>query len=274
MSPSEPFVDIHCHLLPGLDDGAGTMDDALAMAEMAVADGIRTVIATPHQLGNHAGNSGEAIRQATARMQAAIDRRRLPLRVLPGADVRIEPDLAPRIQSGQVVTLADRRRHVLIELPHGLWFPLDRLLAELKQAGLTAILSHPERNAAILRQPRILRLLVEQGCLLQVTAGSLTGSFGAAIEKSANWMVQQGLVHFVATDAHGVRGRPPLLRPAFQRVAELAGEAAAIDLCCRRPADVAAGSAIAPTAPAPSKSRWPGWFRRTFPSEPISGGTI
>jgi protein-tyrosine phosphatase len=271
---SEPFVDIHCHLLPGLDDGAGTMDDALAMAEMAAADGIRTVIATPHQLGNNAGNSGEAIRRATARMQEAIDRRRLPLRVVPGADVRIEPDLAPRIQSGQVVTLADRRRHVLIELPHGVWFPLERLLAELKNSGVTAILSHPERNAAICRRPRVLRSLVEQGCLAQVTAGSLTGNFGAAIEKTAGWMVRHGLVHFVATDAHDVRGRPPLLRPAFQRVVELAGEAAAMDLFCRRPADVVAGSAIAPAPPDLRTSRWRGWLRRTFVSEPVPGGTI
>jgi protein-tyrosine phosphatase len=188
--------------------------------------------------------------------------------------VRIEPDLAPRILSGHVVTLGDRRRHVLIELPHGVWFPLDRLLAELKHSGLTAILSHPERNTAILRQPRVLPLLVEQGCLLQVTAGSLTGSFGPTIEKAAVGMVQQGLVHFIATDAHNVRSRPPLMGPAFQRVAELLGEAAAIDLCCRRPAAVAAGSAIAPAMAGPSKSRWAGWFRGTFSSEPVPGGTI
>ena len=270
-----PFVDIHCHLLPGLDDGAGTMDDSLAMAEMAVADGIQTVVATPHQLGANAGNSAEAIRRATVRVQEAIDRRRLPLRVLPGADVRIEPDLATRIRRDEVVTLADRRRHVLIELPHEVWFPLDRLLAEFKNSGLTAILSHPERNTAIRRQPRVLGPLVQQGCLMQVTAGSLTGSFGAAAEKVACWMVEQGLVHLVATDAHNVRGRPPLLRPAFQRVVDLAGEATAVELFCHAPAKVIAGAAIAP-APTPGqrKFHWREWFHRSFASEPASSGTI
>ena len=101
MNPPEPFVDIHCHLLPGLDDGAAGWDDALAMAEMAVADGIGTIVATPHQLGSHAKNSGETIRAATVRFQRFLEGRRLPLRVLPGADVRIEPDLLPRFAAAR-----------------------------------------------------------------------------------------------------------------------------------------------------------------------------
>ena len=150
------------------------------MAEMAVADGIGTIVATPHQLGSHAKNSGDTIRAATVRFQQFLDGRRLPLRVLPGADVRIEPDLLPRIRRGEVLTLADRRRHVLLELPHDVYVPLERLLAELASAGLVGILSHPERNLGILNQPGVLRPLVERGCLLQVTAGSLTGAFGSA----------------------------------------------------------------------------------------------
>ena len=145
------------------------------MAEMAVADGIGTIVATPHQLGSHAKNSGKTIREAAVRFQHCLDQRRLPLRVLPGADVRIEPDLVRKIRSGEVLTLADRRRHVLLELPHDVYVPLDRLLAELAAAGLVGILSHPERNRGILNQPGVLRPLVERGCLMQVTAGSLTG---------------------------------------------------------------------------------------------------
>ena len=101
------------------------------MAEMAVADGIATIIATPHQLGNHAKNSGETIRAATAEFQRLLEQRHVPLRVLPGADVRIEPDLVRKIRSGEVLTLGDRRRHVLLELPHDIYVPLDRLLDEL-----------------------------------------------------------------------------------------------------------------------------------------------
>jgi protein-tyrosine phosphatase len=270
MNRPEPFVDIHCHLLPGLDDGAAGWDDALAMAEMAVADGIGTIVATPHQLGSHAKNSGDMIRAATVRFQRFLDGRRLPLRVLPGADVRIEPDLLQGIRRGEVLTLADRRRHVLLELPHDVYLPLDRLLAELASVDLVGILSHPERNVGILKRPAVLRPLVEQGCLLQVTAGSLTGTFGLEIRKFTESLIQQGLVHIVSTDAHGTKTRPPALRPAFERVAELAGEDAAVDLCCRHPGAVAIGGSVPARCRKPEKSAWAGWFRWTFPSERVT----
>ena len=249
------------------------MDDALAMAEMAVADGIGTIVATPHQSGNHATNTGAMIRAATAQFQQVLDRRRMPLVVLPGADVRVEPDLVRKIRTGEVLTLADRRRHVLLELPHEVYLPLDRLLADLDAAGLVGILSHPERNRGILNQPGVVRPLVERGCLLQVTAGSLTGGFGPHVQRFSELLVEQGLVHFVATDAHGTTARPPLLAAAFDRVAELAGREAAVDLCCRHPAAVAGGK-VSPGCRKPAKSAWAGWFRWTFPSEAVSAKPI
>ncbi len=237
------------------------------MAEMAVADGVETIIATPHQLGNFARNSATMIRGAAARFQQLLDRRRVPLRVLPGADVRIEPDLVRKIRSDEVLTLADRRRYVLLELPHDVYVPLDRLLAELKSAGLIGVLSHPERNRGILNQPGVLRPLVERGCLLQVTAASLTGTFGLSIQTFSESLIEQGLVHFVSTDAHGTKARPPMLKAAFERVTELAGRETAVDLCCRHPAAVAAGGTVPAGCRKPTKSAWTGWFRRTFISE-------
>jgi protein-tyrosine phosphatase len=264
------FVDIHCHLLPGLDDGAPSLDDALVMAEMAVADGIGTIIATPHQLDTHWRTSGETIRQAAARFQQDLDRRKLPLRVLPGGDVRVEPELMRKIRTGEVLTLADRRRHVLLELPHAVYVPLDRLLDELGSAGVVVVLSHPERNRGILAQPGVLRPLVERGCLLQLTAGSLTGEFGSHVQRFAESLVQQGLVHFLATDAHGTKARPPVMRPAFERVADLAGRETALDLCCRHPAAVAAGGSVPQGHRPPAKCTWTGWIRQMFTSELVS----
>jgi protein-tyrosine phosphatase len=274
MNQPETFVDIHCHLLPGLDDGASNVEEALTMAEMAVADGIKTIVVTPHQLGNHSQNTGEAIRTATARFQQILDGKRIPLRVLPGGDVRIEPDLLRKIRTGEALTLADRRRHVLLELPHDVYVPLDRLLADLHAAGLVGVLSHPERNRGILNQPSVVRPLVDRGCLLQVTAGSLTGAFGPHVQRLCEWLVEQGLVHFVSTDAHGTKARPPLLRAAFGRVTELAGRETAIDLCCRHPAAVAGGGKVPPGCRQPTKSAWTGWFRRTFTSEPARARPI
>jgi protein-tyrosine phosphatase len=270
MNPPQPFVDIHCHLLPGLDDGPSVLDEALAMAEMAMADGLGTIIATPHQLGNFARNSATMIRAAADAFQQRLDQRRVPLRVLPGADVRIEPDLVRKIRSGEVLTLGDRRRHVLLELPHDVYVPLDRLLAELRAARLIGVLSHPERNHGILNQPGVLRPLVERGCLLQVTAASLTGTFGTHVQTFSESLIEQGLVHFVSTDAHGTKARPPMLTAAFERVAELAGRETAVDLCCRHPATVVAGGMVAAGCRKPARSAWTGWFRRTFISEGIT----
>jgi protein-tyrosine phosphatase len=274
MTTAEPFVDIHCHMLPGIDDGAKSLDEALAMAEMAVADGIGTIVATPHQLGSHAKNTGEAIRAAATAFQRELERRQIPLQVLPGADVRIEPDLPRKIRTGEVVSLGDHRRHVLLELPHDVYVPLDRLLADLAATGLVGILSHPERNRGILSQPDVLRPLVERGCLLQVTAASLLGTFGSQPEKLATSLIEQGLVHFVSTDAHSTHGRPPKLRAAFDRIVELAGEDAARDVCCRHPAAVAAGGIVTPGCRRPVRRTWTGWLSRTFSLERVAAKPI
>lgn len=274
MSRAKPFADIHCHLLPGLDDGAGTLDKALAMAEIALADGIDTIVATPHQLGNYVQNTGDVIRKAVDDFQRELDRRNMPLRVLPGGDVRIEPGMVEKIRRGEVVTLGDHRRHILLELPHEVYLPLDRLMAELTHAGVVGILSHPERNQGLIRQPKPLRTLVDRGLLLQVTAGSLTGGFGPQIEKFAESLVSQGLVHFVSTDAHGTKSRPPLIGKAFRRVAKLAGEGTAVDLCCVNPLAVANGHTVAGGRRGSEKFARLGWFRRTFSSETATTGTI
>jgi protein-tyrosine phosphatase len=270
----EPFVDIHCHMLPGLDDGASSWEEALAMAEMAVADGIATIIATPHQLGSHAKNSGETIRAATAEFQRFLEQRHVHLQVLPGADVRIEPDLLRKIRIGEVLTLGDRRRHVLLELPHDIYVPLERLLDELDGAGLVGVLSHPERNRGLLNQPGVLRPLVERGCLLQVTAGSLTGAFGSQIQRFAGSLVEQRLVHFIATDAHAAKTRPPVLGSAFARVAELAGEDAAMDLCCRNPRTVAGGGAVRSGCRRSTRPAWTRWLSHAFSSEHVAAEPI
>lgn len=261
MTSRESMVDIHCHLLPGLDDGSPDWETTLAMAEMAAADGIRQIAVTPHQLGGSAV-AGDTIRSLTAEAQSRLDARGIPLRLVTGADVRIEPEMVAGIRRGHVMTLADRRRHVLLELPHELYIPLDRLLGQLQSAGIVGILTHPERNRGILRQPEVLPPLVHQGCLLQVTAGSLTGSFGPDIQRFTERLIQQQLVHFVSTDAHGIDSRRPILSRAMQRVAEIAGEREALELCCRNPARVVAGESVPVAPPSVPRTARRGWFGR------------
>ncbi len=241
---SLPFVDIHCHMLPGIDDGSDSWETTLAMAKMSSSDGFSTVIVTPHQLGNFAVNDGDMIRQLTQKTQSFLHENGVDLQLLPGGDVRIEPEMISLIQSGNVLSLGDQRKYVLLELPHELYFSLDQLLERLDQAGMVGILSHPERNMGILQQPAIIDSLVSQGCLMQVTAGSITGAFGGRSQQLSEQMLSRGLVHFCATDAHGLKSRRPKMSRAFDRIADLTDGQTALDLCCRNPANVATGKPV------------------------------
>jgi protein-tyrosine phosphatase len=238
------FTDIHCHLLPAVDDGAADWDETLAMARLAAADGIATAVVTPHQLGSYGRNRGADLRARAGQLRQLLDRHGVALCVLPGAEVRIEPGLLGKLQSGEVLTLADRQRHVLLELPPEVYLPLDRVVAELRAAGITAVLAHPERNAGILARPEILVSLVRCGCLVQITAGSLVGSFGPEVQRLAARLVLDGLAHCAATDAHGLDCRRPRMAQAFEAIRDLAGEETALALCCHNPACIAAAEPV------------------------------
>jgi protein-tyrosine phosphatase len=246
MHLAEPFVDIHCHLLPGVDDGARSWDETREMAQMAVANGIRTIIATPHQGGTFAHISVETILARVAECQALLDEQGIGLRILPGADVRISEDLLKDILRGGAMTLADHRRHLLLDLPHERFVPMEPLVGDLAKAGIATVLSHPERNQGLLKKRELVERLVDQGCLMQVTSGSLLGTFGPKCQDLAVWMLSRGLVHFVATDAHGMHSRRPLLYRVYEKLVELVGREEALELCCRNPARVAAGEVVAP----------------------------
>jgi len=260
------FVDIHCHLLPGIDDGSTDLETSLEMARMATQDGTDTIIVTPHQLGNFGHNQGDDIRKRTAALQHALEEHQIALQILPGGDVRIEDGMIEQLLSGEVMSLGDLRRHVLLELPHELYFPMEGVLTALERQGMTGILSHPERNRGILREPRLVSQLVGEGCLMQVTAGSLMGTFGPNCQQLAEWMVAEGLVHFIATDAHGIKKRRPLMQRAFDRVRELAGKSAAKNLCIRNPGLVARGQRVPAGRHAHSRRGW----RSLFPAKRVA----
>jgi len=253
------FVDIHCHLVPGVDDGAADFEESLAMAQLAVDDGVRTVVCTPHQLGAFGENRGDDLRRRVAELQERLDAHGVAVQVLPGGDVRIEDGMLEKLASGEVLSLADHRRHVLLELPHELYFPLEPVLAGLARLRMTGVLSHPERNRGLLQQQSLIEELVGRGCLMQVTAGSLTGGFGPASQAMAERMASRGLIHFLATDAHGPKTRRPILSRAFQRAAELAGEEAALLWCREFPLAVADGRDVPPgptRVKAPKRGGW------------------
>ncbi len=256
------MIDVHCHILPGIDDGSPDWETTLAMARMAADDGITLVIATPHQLGSHRANTSETIRSLVVEANRRLEDEGVPLVVRPGADVRIDDDLPERLADDSVVTLADQKRHVLLELPHELYVPLDGLLDRLERMELVGILSHPERNAGIQRDPRIVHRLVDRGCLTQLTAGSLTGSFGESIQRLSEVLLKRGVVHMVASDAHGLRRRRPILSRAYRRTCDLIGKRAADILFRENPARIAQGKDVILELPTVKTSFWGAFWKR------------
>jgi protein-tyrosine phosphatase len=226
------MIDIHSHILPGLDDGADSMEEALAMAESAIADGITHVVATPHA-SNHYFFDYANVRQVLGTLQARLGDR---LTLATGCDFHVSPENLVELRKDAARYCINQHDCLLVEFSEFSMPPaIDQTLHELQLAGLRPIVTHPERNGILRARPERLRGWVLHGCYAQVTAGALTGTFGRGAQRNAENWIEQGLIHFVASDAHNTRGRPLRLRPAYDVVAKRFGEEKARALFLENP---------------------------------------
>jgi len=236
------FTDIHCHCLPGLDDGPAGQIEALALCQALVADGIRRVVATPHQLGRFESRyDAGAVRHAADEMNSRLQEARIPLVVLPGADVRLDERIPQLLRSDAILTVADGRRYLLLELPHEVFIDPETLLPELASMRVTAIITHPERHTHLARHPEDVRRWVEYSPCLQITAGSFGGGFGRQSQEAAWAFIHAPLPILVATDAHDVSGRAPRMSKAYSLLAQQFGYLVADILCVENPRRVVEG---------------------------------
>lgn len=236
------MIDLHCHLLPGIDDGAVDLPMALEMARMAAADGIHTVACTPHIYPGMYENTADGIRAAIAGLQSELDRQGIALRLVEGADVHLDPDLVGSIRSGRVPTLAGSR-YLLFEPPHHVAPPrFEESVFELMAAGIIPVLTHPERLSWVETHFDMFKRLSERGVWMQVTAGALTGRFGRRVQYWGERFVGEGHCQVLATDAHHPQRRPPLLAEAREAAAVLVGREAAEHMVVTRPAGVVANA--------------------------------
>lgn len=232
------MIDLHCHLLPAIDDGARDLATALSMAEMFVADGVEVVACTPHILPGIYPNKGPQIRAAVATLQTEIEKAGIPLRLTTGADVHIAPGLVAGLHSGEILSLADSR-YILIEPPHHI-LParFDETLFDLMVAGYVPIITHPERLSWARSNYSALQRLASQGVWMQITAGSLAGKFGKTALYLAERMLDEGLVHILASDAHDLKARHPDLADGAALVARRIGDEEARNLVSVRPSGI------------------------------------
>lgn len=208
------MIDLHTHILPFIDDGAEDMEMSLAMLEIAANDGITDIVVTPHFIPGSFDNTMEVVLEQCERLTSAMKEKNLELRVYPGNEVFISPETPQLLSEGKICSL-NRSRYVLIELPMSLVPEYTAsVLYEVRLQGYTPIIAHPERNVMIGKNPGILAELVQQGCLAQVNATSITGLYGKDIQKVVMSLLDKGLVHFVSSDSHTCSGRSPKLSKA------------------------------------------------------------
>jgi protein-tyrosine phosphatase len=217
-------IDIHTHILPGLDDGAEGYDDALNMARAAVSEGITTIIATPHHANGSYTNLAADVRGHVQSLNERFRAENVPVAITTGQEIRVHDDLLEAWQRQELLTLADSR-YILLELPSSRIPRVTReLIHELLIMNVHPIIAHPERNAEIVQHPERLAELVEAGAYAQVTTHSLLGGFGKRIEQSSWKLLRMGVIHTVSSDAHHIVRRGFRLREAYDAIERTLGE--------------------------------------------------
>ena len=236
------LIDLHSHILPGIDDGPEDIYGAVEMAGMAARDGVRIMVATPHYASGLYENGPDIVDAGVAALNEVLAGENINLTVLPGMEIRVNPDAARMYREGGLISLNRRGRHVLLDFPL-ITFPLhlDRVIFDMQLAGATVIIAHPERNKEICKCPEMLYPVLERGVLVQVNAGSLTGEFGPGAQRSAELFLKLGWVSFIATDAHSARYRRPGLSAAVEAAGRIVGKEKARVLVATNPERVIQG---------------------------------
>jgi protein-tyrosine phosphatase len=244
------MVDLHHHLLPGLDDGSPDLDTSIAMARMATADGITHVVCTPHASSHW---TFEPAVNATRidELRAALAAESITLTLGSGCDFHLSFDNIQDAYAHPARYTINHKNYLLVELPDfGIARGMGENLYELQLAGMTPILTHPERNPTLQREPDRLTNWLRNGLLIQVTTSSILGAMGKEAERMAHQLLANRWVHFLATDAHNLTSRPPRMREACDLVARKYGQAYADLLCTANPTAAFAGNPL-PEQPTP-----------------------
>ncbi|CAN2045706.1 protein-tyrosine-phosphatase [Candidatus Magnetomoraceae bacterium gMMP-1] len=239
------MIDIHCHILPCLDDGARSLEESLVMARIAIEDGIQTIVATPHSLDGIYTNSLKKINDKISVLRNALIKNNLKINILPGMEVHLCDNLWSRVEKGEAVTI-NNTNYMLLELPDQLippWFRDE--IFQLKIRGITPIIVHPERNIIIQRDISILYDAIERGALTQITALSVMGGFGQTAQDCAEKFLQYRLAHIIASDAHSSGNRTPIMSGSVEAASEiLENHDEALEMVKTRPEKIISGKVL------------------------------
>lgn len=243
------MIDLHCHILPGIDDGSQDLETSLEMARIAINDGVEAIACTPHVTPGVYNNDADVIRDAISEFRLTLGRQNLKLQLVTGADVHVSPNMVEHLRSGHWPRLAGTQ-YFLFEPPHHVMPPhMERIVSSLLDEGMVPILTHPERLSWIESHYTTIVALRKAGALMQLTAGSVTGAFGSRAKYWSERMLSEGQVDLMATDAHDTKGRPPVLSRARDHVAARYGDDFAGDLVRNNPKRILLGESVKKHSP-------------------------
>lgn len=219
------MIDVHCHLLPGIDDGSENLDISLQMARDAVTDGITHALMTPHHMNGHYINHANDVIDLTNWFQSELNKNNIPLTIFPSQEVRINGDLLTLLDNHDILTADEQGQYVLIELPSN-DVPLftKKILFKLEERGITPVIVHPERNTKLMAHPELLYDMINNGAYSQVTASSYVGTFGKAVQRFSEDILDNGLAQIIASDAHHLPDRTYEMSDAFAKLKKEYGQ--------------------------------------------------
>ena len=252
------MIDLHCHVLPGLDDGARLLEETLDIARSAVKNNIDTIVATPHTLNGFFVNKWENVVSLTTTVQKAFDAEDIAITLYPAMEAQVCPELFDALEKGQAATINDNSRYMLLEFPPFSMPPGSmEFIFKLKLQGITPVIAHPERNLILQNDLKQLYDLVKMGALCQLTALSVTGYLGPSVQKSSEQMIKTGLAHVIATDAHSDDERISALASAVDMAAEILQDySRAEKMVTTTPAAIIAGEDVDVDEPVLDKKKW------------------
>jgi protein-tyrosine phosphatase len=230
------MIDIHCHILPAIDDGPVDLQETLEMLRLAARDGITHVVATPHYRHGESPTARD-IEVKIMQVRQEIVKSCIAIELLAGADIRLTYELIAGIQEHRIPTI-NNSRYFLLELPDLIPPQLDDFLFETRLKGYVPVITHPERNYSLLSAQKKVEAIRDAGALFQLTAMSVTGKLGRQIKKFTEHLLKKGYVDFIATDAHSIKKRPPLLSKAYRETIGILNRAEADRIFLENPVAV------------------------------------
>jgi protein-tyrosine phosphatase len=237
------MIDLHCHLLHGIDDGPDTLEESLELCRIAVDDGVLHAIVTPHIHPGRWENNQASINAGCTALQQALDQHEIPLQLGYAAEVRLTECIPDQVARAEIPFYGDVDGYqiMLLEFPHGHIIPgSENLAGWLMDNGIRPLIAHPERNKQIMKDSSQLQPYLDLGCWLQVTAGSVTGHFGRNSQYIAHQLLEDDTVTVLASDGHNARARPPALSESFEYIANIYGIERARRLMVETPAAIVA----------------------------------